>query len=295
MSSAITESQRDILESLVCERFRVNEVSNKEVLKSFENINGRKLIKYAAGKGFEEDKIGSTAYYIVKTADGLGLFFFSLKCGELFSPLNSEEEIRERMEDLLVFRQAVENAARDAKDAESIYMKLKLFSERKGLSLEEVVGKLGQGELKRDLLTRLKQDKVIEANNKIVRVDKTYSGIQLVHFCANKNSLAYWNKLGFARHMGETLFWHSVAPLMFRVTDAVGCEYAFLFAADLSEDNSLIRYYQQSLKFDLEDSVGANKPTYDLCCSFMCQKMSSLVKNQRAFFDHFNMVPSLKQ
>lgn len=295
MNTAITESQKHILETLVCERFRDNVKSNKKILASFENINGRQLITYASQKGFEEDSAGSTAYYIVKTAEGEGLFFFSLKCGELFSPLDSEEEIRDRLEDLLVFRQAVENAARDTKDSSVIYKKLKLFSEKKGIPLDEVVRKLGQGELKKNLLSRLTQDKAMEANSKISRVDRTYSGVQLVHFCANKKSVECWNRFGFSRHMGETLFWHSIVPIIFKVTSAVGCEYAFLFAADLSEDNSLIRYYEQSLRFELEDSVGANKPTYDLCCSFMCQKMSALVRNKQMFFDNFNMVPTLKK
>lgn len=35
--------------------------------------------------------------------------------------------------------------------------------------------------------------------------------------------------------MGETLYWKFIAPKFFEVQKIAGCEFAFLFAADLSE------------------------------------------------------------
>lgn len=60
---------------------------------------------------------------------------------------------------------------------------------------------------------------------------------------------------------------------MAQVQKNIGCQYAFLFAADLSEDGSLINYYNVTLHFDQPEHIGANKPYYDFCCRFMCQEI----------------------
>ena len=62
----------------------------------------------------------------------------------------------------------------------------------------------------------------------------------------------------------------------------------FLFAADMSPDLSLIHYYEQALRFMQDASIGANKPAYDFCCSFMCQPLRELAKNRKNYFEHFN-------
>ncbi len=89
--------------------------------------------------------------------------------------------------------------------------------------------------------------------------------------------------------MGETLFWKFIAPKFFDVQAIVGCEYAFLFAADLSEEGSLVNYYEVSLKFQKRLDVGTNKPFYDFCCDFMCQDVNDMRKNRQLFFENFNI------
>lgn len=189
----MSDDQRAALEALVCERFSTT-TSNKKILETFENEKGSLLITYANERGFDEDERGDTAFYIVKTRAGHGLFFFSLKCGELF------------------------------------------------------------------------------------------------HLCANRNEsvMRIWDESGMRRPMGEVLFWQFVAPLFLKIRTFVGCEYAFLFAADMSPDLSLIHYYEQALRFMQDASIGANKPAYDFCCSFMCQPLRELAKNRKNYFEHFN-------
>ena len=48
--------------------------------------------------------------------------------------------------------------------------------------------------------------------------------------------------------MGEVIFWKFIFPKFFEVQRIGGCEYAFLFVADLSEDRTLINYYNVALK-----------------------------------------------
>ena len=89
--------------------------------------------------------------------------------------------------------------------------------------------------------------------------------------------------------LGEVVFWKKIVPKFFEVQNIVGCEYAFLFAADLSEDRTLINYYDVILKFEIDPDVGTNKPFYDFTCAFMCQKLSVMKENQESYFNNFNI------
>ncbi len=84
------------------------------------------------------------------------------------------------------------------------------------------------------------------------------------------------------------MFWNFIAPIIYKTQEIVGCQYVYLFAADISEDENLINYYNVSLKFELPQEVGTTKPAYDFCCTFMCQKINELRKHRKAYFDNFN-------
>ena len=89
--------------------------------------------------------------------------------------------------------------------------------------------------------------------------------------------------------MGETLYWKYIVPKFIEVQKIAGCEYAFLFAADLSEDRTLVNYYDVSLKFQQQLDIGTNKPLYDFACVFMCQRINRLKELKDEFFNSFNM------
>jgi len=61
----------------------------------------------------------------------------------------------------------------------------------------------------------------------------------------------------------------------------------FLFAADTSDDESLIRYYR-TLHFTDVGEHGAVIPLYDWTCRFMYQEISGLSEGQEEFFNDFN-------
>ena len=139
------------------------------------------------------------------------------------------------------------------------------------------------------MLSVLNKEKETEGNEKVSRVSKTYPGIELVHFCTNDNAKAVWKSYGLGHSLGEVVFWKKIVPKFFEVQNIVGCEYAFLFAADLSEDRTLINYYDVILKFEIDPDVGTNKPFYDFTCAFMCQKLSVMKENQESYFNNFNI------
>lgn len=285
----ITKEQQAILDELVCERLRDNPASEK-LIQSFQNEKGSLIVNYLKQRGLDEDSEGSTAFYIVRTKNDDVLMFFSLKCGELFDPLFDEDKVSEGYEEYLLILQALKNAEADSNAQEHAISKLQKLSDDKGIPLHIVLNDiLRETKHKAKLLQRLNADKKTEKNEKISRVNRTYPGVELVHFCTNEKCRDVWKKLGFSRSMGEVIFWNKIVPKFFEVQRIVGCEYAFLFAADLSEDRTLINYYNVSLKFEIDDAVGTNKPYYDFACAFMCQKLSSLKENYRIYFENFNL------
>lgn len=97
-----------------------------------------------------------------------------------------------------------------------------------------------------------------------------------------------WKTTSLPQPLGVVVFWNFIVPRICEVQNVVGCKYAFLFAADLSEDGSLINYYQTALHFEAPEDIGTSKPFYDFTCKFMCQTVNHLLQAQKDFFDNFN-------
>lgn len=88
--------------------------------------------------------------------------------------------------------------------------------------------------------------------------------------------------------MGECVFWHYIVPKLASIQDIIGCEYAYLFAADNTTDHVLSNYYQVSLGFEESTILGTNKPHYDFMCFFLCQKIKLLMDKREFFYNNFN-------
>ncbi|MBQ9886700.1 MAG: hypothetical protein IJM37_07580 [Lachnospiraceae bacterium] len=285
----ITREQEKILDSFVCERLSVN-YANVAAMSSFASRRGESLVNYIMHNGLKEDVSGKTAYYVIKNERKDILMFFSLKCGALFEPLDDETEVKRDLDRLIILLQAIKNAggsdAEADKEANEILQKYSLGDR---LSMNDFDAILDKIKKKGKYLKMLSGDKEMEDNENIFRVLSTYSGIELVHFCTNDNLKARWKEYNLGHTMGEVLFWKFIAPKFFEAQKIIGCEYAFLFAADLSEDGTLVNYYDTILKFKKSMDVGTNKPFYDFCCDFMCQSVNDLRKNRQYFFDNFNL------
>lgn len=284
----ITAIQEKILNSFVCERLSSNPI-NIKLMDSFVSKRGESLVKYFKKKATSEDKAGETAYYVIKNERNDIMMFFSMKCGALFDPLLDEDVVQKDFQRLITLLQAIKNASdseAEINEADEIFNKYqmddRISAKDYGMILEKAVGK-------NNYLKALSRDRAEEDNKKIFRVLSTHPAIELVHFCTNDNAKNNWHTYGLGHTMGEVLYWKFIAPKFFQIQETVGCEYAFLFAADLSEDGSLVNYYDVTLKFHKSLEVGANKPFYDFCCDFMCQKVNDMKKRYQYFFDHFNI------
>lgn len=283
----ITEEQKKIIKSFSCERLSSRE-ENKRLIKKFSNDKGRSLVEYLQHLAWDEDIECKVAYYLIKSPDNEIAMFFSLKCGALFDPLDEDiiEKRAKRAQELL---QIVQGISKDGKEREFAIQILEHFRSGQDISLEQIKQTIKiNAQQAQEMLAQLNYDKAHEGNEQIIRVGHTYPGIELVHFCSNDLIKEKWNNLDLNHPMGEVMFWHYIAPLIYETQERIGCQYAFLFAADASIDGVLINYYNVALKFEQPTKVGTNKPRYDLCCEFMCQEISNLKKNRQEYFDNFN-------
>lgn len=285
----ISAEQEQLLDSFICERLSAND-TNEMLIQSFVSKRGSSLVSYFKKFGLAEDREGKTTYYIIKTVESEILMFFSMKCGALFEPLQDEREVKQDFQRLLILLQAIENANGEGVEADEANAILAKYQVGDRISVEDfnrlIVRKAAN---KKQFLQQLLNEREKEDNDKIFRVQSTHPAIELVHFCTNDNLKEKWKSFHLGHTMGETLYWKFIAPKFFDVQEIVGCEYAFLFAADLSEDGSLVNYYDVSLKFQKRQDVGTNKPFYDFCCEFMCQKVNAMKIKRKEFFDNFNI------
>ena len=95
--------------------------------------------------------------------------------------------------------------------------------------------------------------------------------------------------------LGFGLFWEVIVPLVYEITNKIGCKYLYLFAADQTSDKELkklIQYYKNELKFsDVEDMM-LIKPYYDKGCLGLVQAVSDLQNNRKAVLEEFSDVCS---
>ena len=115
------------------------------------------------------------------------------------------------------------------------------------------------------------EDKELQDNKYTLKVEECYSAIEIHHFC--RNSMYKINEqIGIP--LGFGLFWEVIVPLVYDITNQVGCKYLYLFAADKStneEVKKLVQYYKNELKFsDVEDMM-LIKPYYDKGCLGLVQ------------------------
>ena len=283
----ITKAQEEIINSLKCERL-TSDLNHMELVQTFDNTTNPNLADYLKKEAWNEDLRGDVTYYLIKNPEGELLFFFSLKCGAMFEDFNEqrmEKEYRFWKELKGILEQSIdgdENFQKVRSIIENLYMGREVQDE----ALRDVVKKLSAPvKQKMDMLL---QDRAMDQNKNIVRVSATLAGIELVQFCANDNTKTYWKSLGIHQTLGRVVFWTKIVPLILEVKHIAGCKYVFLFAADASEEGSLMTYYRDSLHFEEPENLGTNKPFYDLFCKFMCQETNNLLRYQEEFYDTFN-------
>lgn len=276
----ITEEQIALLGKLRCERLSSDDV-NFRLVDTFRNWRNDSIAEVLRNEAYAEDEKGTVAYYVVKHENGKLLFFFSLKNGMLYDQHLDEKTIM-LLKNLYDYLEELDKdkGLSEAEHAIVEAIKEKVRS-RKGLTKAEL-----ERIPKRN--AKILEDLEQELNQNITHVGKTYSGVELVHFCANTATDELWASLNLPQPRGAVIFWQFVVPIVLSVKGLVGCEYLFLFAADISESESLIEYYSNLLGFAVAQDRATAKPLYDLSCKFMYQETVPLEQMRSDFFNHFN-------
>lgn len=283
----ITDKQLSVIEKFSCERLTSNS-ENRELIKDFVSEKGSSLVNYLHKYAWDEDIECKTAYYLIKSSENDIALFFSLKCGALFDLLD-EDNVKQKARELRGLLEAVQRINKNEKEKELATQILENYRSGKDIPIEQIKTNIKiNAQQVQQLLEDLNYDKQNEQNEQIIRVGHTYPSIELVHFCTNDLMKERWKSLNIQHPMGEVMFWKYIAPIIYETQKRIGCQYAYLFAADISEDEVLINYYNVVLKFEKTTKLGTNKPRYDLCCPFMCQEISKLKKNQNEYFNNFN-------
>lgn len=275
----ITEEQQEILESLVCERLSRNPANMREIDQFFNSKND-KLVERLLNEAYSEDEEDKIAYYLVKDKEGHILFYFSLKCGQLYDKhldFDLFKLLGELYDGLLKMKSEPDISQEDSIVIDKV--------------LEEIRSR--KGVLKEDLKKITKKNQSIDDFEKVFKDDAdkvgaTFSGIEIVQFCSNEASLVYWKKYGVNQKLGVVVFWQFIVPIIIKIKELIGCEYLFLFAADDSEDENLVNYYKSWLKFESSNERSAATPVYDLTCKFLYQEACSLKEKRDTFFKNFN-------
>lgn len=268
-----------ILESFSIERLSSSDI-NLQLVGNFSNPKSDSLTNKIQSDAFEEDENGSVAYYVIKNTEGGIVFYFSLKSGQLYDKLIEKEQLH-LIKNLFHYFDEIEKEENTSEEDRRLIKEIReSVRTSKGISKAEL-------------------EKIQKKNNKAVtdiervftenlqRVGQTFAGVEIVQFCANESYREFFDSLGFFPPFGAVVFWHFLVPKVLEVRKIIGCQYLFLFAADTSADESLIRYYR-SLHFTDIGEHGAVIPLYDWTCRFMYQEISGLTQGKEDFFNNFN-------
>ena len=279
----ITKEQLDILGTLRCQRLS-SDSDNFRKVDCFSNRINDDIAQTLRNEAYAEDESNTIAYYVVKHPDGQILFFFSLKCGLLFDHFINPDLLKEFKELAETLKDISDDKSLTPQQKQDVAEIMEKIRASKGVTKDDL------GKLPRQKLTILEELEK-ELNDDITRVGKTFSGIELVHFCSNNETDAIWDGLNLPQQRGTVIFWFFVVPVILGILKMVGCQYLFLFAADRSKYEKLVRYYEDQLNFIRPDELATAKPFYDFTCKFMCHEVSTLETEREEFLENFNQDP----
>ena len=277
----ITQKQLSRIEHLHCERLSDNK-ENFRLVDEFFNGRNTSISDTLQNEAYEEDESGKVAYYVVKNDENQLLFYFSLKCGMLYDNFIDERSLKLLNKLMIYLDEMLMGEELTGEEAAIINKFREKLRSHKGLTKKEIEQIPKKG-------TTILEDLEREIGENVTHVGSTFSGIELVHFCANDNTRSYWDELVEGQKLGVVVFWEFVVREVLETMKHVGCQYLFLFAADKTEDEELVSYYKDRLSFKEAVDVATAKPIYDLTCKFMYQETCDLKSKREYFYNHYNI------
>lgn len=266
----MTPEQEAVLAGFTCER--LSACGDKKVVDEFYRFHctkGGGLLNTMVRGAWKSDLEGTTNYYIIRDPKGKLVMFFSLRYGVLFEgEMNKTEMLR---------RVVLGAAGKDANYVNYVNQIGDSQGQETRIYPQSISGGITKISGEVPYIPGRKLDRATreDPNKKVIWVSETHPAIELVEYGVDDDAKEAWaaGPLG-SRKLGETMFWRYIVPIMLEAAELVGCEYAYLFAADW--DGGLVNYYKTKLHFRLYENLGAVKPTYDVGCRFMYRRLETV-------------------
>lgn len=275
---------------------------NKELIKSFKSKNeGDDLERFLKDpeRAWKEDKDGELSVYLIKDKDGKIAAYFSIRCGLIIDSEVEDNFSKEENELIALYTKA--SKEKDEEEKEKLYnCMVNFYGEKADTLVSNALDRLD----KKTEKERTNQEK------STMYVSNSYSAVELKHFCKNAN---YKIIDELKCPLGVGLFWKKIVPLFVKISKTVGCRYLYLFAADITRDNSyddikqgifddeleedalskkkdrLINYYKSHFGFgECNEAVRLIKPSYDDYCYGLMQKVDGLLQSEKRFWMQFS-------
>ena len=273
-----SNNKRSFFQNFYPEILTSNQVNQQLINDFVATSEGKGLEDYLKNKAWKADLEGETRVYLVKDQNSSIALFFSIKCGLLYKKYQYDDLESDKLD---FVNMLVDAMLQKDNDTLSNYYNSGMYD----LKEMEYLFKIASHRI--DLKM---EDKELQDNKYTLKVEECYTAIEIHHFC--RNSMYKINEqIGIP--LGFGLFWEVIVPLVYDITNQVGCKYLYLFAADKSaneEVKKLVQYYKNELKFsDVEDMM-LIKPYYDKGCLGLVQTVSDLQYNRDAVWEEFSDV-----
>lgn len=269
-------------EKYICEELRKQD-ENKQLIQHFQGGKyGEGLEVFLKETAWNADFKRQTKVYLIRNGEtGDIRAYFSIKCGMLYSPYDSdvlEGEDRDFLNMILdAMRECDEKLLTD-------YAASGLYSHEKYTELYFEAKRIMDFEKKSN-----------SEDNKSYNVKRTYPAIEIENLCKNfygENDVDEEIPLGFL------VFWFFIVPIIRKISDMIGCEYVYIYAADKTKERSevkieeeklhkLVSYYRSNFGFHDATDVFFVKPYYDNTCYEMIQSVDELLRNSDSIWEKF--------
>lgn len=275
---------KEYFDKFQCDVLTKSDVDDDEIQKFSSTARRTDLECFFKEKAFKTDLDGETRVYVVRDPNTWQIvLYFSIKCGLVFTTYESDDQFMELTDVEKAYVNILTGYRKEGVD-EGYYEAIKSGEKLFGEKVHDLAA-IAEHQVNIQSSESQTDDKRTSRN-----VQECFSAIEIKHFCKNE---AYRVKPEIQYPLGFGIFWRKVVPLIEEISQKIGCEYLYLFAADTSEnqgEHKLINYYKESLGFySLEDEgLVILKPDYDLNCLGMVQHISCLSKRGEAIWESFS-------